>query len=281
MVYSLSFFKNYRSNNHYTINCDIINKLVDISKNLNKGVILKIAQDTPYEYVFQKLKPVKVIQKTISDHDQKLIDIKSLLNKLSAENIPVISSKISELIKLSTDESIFQQIFEISYKNKFFSKNYSLLVISLCETNDSFNDFVNKNTCKLYTLYDDMNYISPNANYNEYCENVKKTDERSSYGCFYANLCASGFIEISEIKKFTDYLTGKISLLMNEEDKTHEIEEIADVIFLIINIVNVELDYDLLETISKTKNKTFKGITNKTIFKCMDIMDIKKSMPLS
>ena len=273
MGYTLSFFKNFRSNTHYTIHVDIINKLVEISKNLNKGVLLKITNDKPVEYVFQKLKAAKVVQKTLSWNEQLIIDIKSLLNKLSGENISAISSKISELIE-TADESIFQLIFDISYKNKFFSKNYSLIVMELCKKNPSFQEFILKNMDKLYILYNDMNYVSPNANYNEYCENVKKTEERSSYGCFYANLCANEFIELSVMETFFQYLLDTVSQLMDTEGHPHEVEEIIDVIYAILMILKVNIDVTLIETISKSTNKTYKSVTNKSIFKCMDIMDL-------
>ena len=273
MVYTLSFFKNFRSNSHYTINVDIINKLVEISKNLNKGVLLKITTDKCVDYVFQKLKVTKVVQKTLTWNEQMIIDIKSLLNKLSGENIAAISLKISELIE-TADESIFQLIFDISYKNKFFSKNYSMLVIDLCDKNSSFKDFILKNIDKLYTLYNDMNYVSPNANYNEYCENVKKTEERSSYGCFYANLCANEFIEVSVMEMFLRYLLETISQLMDTESHSHEVEEIIDNIHAILMILKISIDLTLIQTISKSTNKTYKSVTNKSIFKCMDIMDL-------
>jgi hypothetical protein len=172
------------------------------------------------------------------------------------------------------DESIFHMIFEISYKNKFFSKNYSLLIIQLSK-NENFKKFIINQTERLYTLYDDMNYVSPNANYNEFCENVKKTDERNSLGCFYANLFANGFIGEEVIVKFIDYLLGNIKSIMDVEGKSHEVEEMVDTIYSILTISKINICYETIELISKTNNKAYKSITSKSIFKCMDIMDIK------
>jgi hypothetical protein len=185
--------------------------------------------------------------------------------------------EISEKILPMMTKDVFELVFRIAYKNKFYSNAYTKVIQKLCE-NEEFRAYILEKF-RLNGLYDDIVSVSE-SNYNEYCASVKKTEERLSYVSFYTKLALLGIVEKEKIIGFVDALLEKVLVNIRNENKKAEVDEITDTIYhvvdLIKNDVNVtELEmYKTIEMITTCKPKTYPGLTNKSIFKCMDIMEI-------
>lgn len=266
MKYSLSFFKNFSSETPFIIDENIINSLITINNNLNNNKLeLKTG---PHTY---KFKPAKYIHAQREIKEDPVIEIKSNLNKLTSNNMITIASNILHLINEETNEIIF----DICYKNKFLSKVFSELIIIISEKNTMFGPFVrNKFQC-IYDMFENIKYV-PDTNYNEYCDNVKDTENRISFCCLFAHLSLNNFIEMSQIEHFISYLLEKVDNMIDEDDKKNDIDEILDVVFIVSDIIKIIPSHKIIKTISSSNNKSFKSLTSKSIFKCMDILDINK-----
>uniref|UniRef100_A0A6C0HRC3 MIF4G domain-containing protein n=1 Tax=viral metagenome TaxID=1070528 RepID=A0A6C0HRC3_9ZZZZ len=261
-MYTLSFFKQFGSNEPFEINKLIINNLITITKKMN--IPVKFTEDVPIVYHFNKISFVQNIStKILTDNEKNEIQIKSFLNKVTNENIEEMANNIFQIMCTES----FSIIFDISCKNKFFSSTFSKLIIILCE-NLEFKKYLLSRFEKINTLFDDIQYVS-----DEYINN-KKLDERESMSCFYTNLYIQGLIPRESIESFVSCLLVKVENYLNEEIKKQELEELLSIVYLILSMTLVNIDKNIIEKIGKSTNKTFKGITNKSIFKCMDIMEL-------
>lgn len=262
-MYSLSFFKNFSSNTFYEIKEEPINNLIQIAKKMN--IMTKLVENQPLIYHFNKISFVqKINTRVLTDAEKNEIEIKSLMNKITNDSYNEISKTIIELM----EPSMFLTIFEISYKNKFFSNIYSKLTIKLCE-NEEYKEFVLKKMEATKLLFDDIEYLE-----DEYANN-KKLDDREALSCFYTNLYLGGLIDKSSFESFNNYIISKIEYFMDIENKKNEVEELLNILYLLLSLSSIDIDRSLVEKISKSSNKAFKSISNKSIFKCMDIMELK------
>lgn len=268
MMYSLSFFKNFSSED-FLIDKEIINTLIKTSKVVGNS-ILKIKENTDVVYKFQKAKYETKIVKVVSDEEKLLITIKSHLNKTTEENVLEMAKKISLLL----DPKFFNIIFETSYKNNFYSKTYAMLVSSIANENEDFKNFILENVKKMYTLFDNMTYVS-SENYSDFCDNNKKLGERLAFCCFYTHLSLLEFIEKNIIIEFIVHLVNSANILVNEENKKNEVDEILDIVYCLLNILKIPFTNEIIETLSKSTNKAYPSLSSKSIYKCMDILEIK------
>lgn len=271
MRYPLKFFKNFESPQNFTIDENVVNKLILISRKVSE-LPIKLHENTPVSYVFKcpfKVKhDVKYEARTISEKEKTLIDIKSNLNKLTNDNIIDISKKISQLMT----EETYEMIFEISYKNNFYSKTFSDMIIILGESHKNFKQFIHNKYEMIYVLFENVVYISE-TNYDEFCNNVKIVEERKSFCRFFSHLCLNDFIELSKINEFIEYLLEKINIFINEENRKNEVDELLDITYNIFSILKIPKN-NFIEKLSQSNNKSFKSLSSKSIYKCMDIMEL-------
>ena len=263
LMYSLTFFKNFSSNTFYEIKEEPINNLIKIAKKMN--IVTKLVEDQPVIYHFNKISFVqKINTRVLSDIEKNEIEIKSLMNKITNDSYDDISKTIIGLM----EPPMFLSIFDISYKNKFFSNIYSKLTMKLCE-NEQYKEFVLKKMEVTKTLFDDIQYFE-----DEYANN-KKLDDREALSCFYANLYMCGLVDKFSFEEFNYYIISKIEHFMDIENRKNEVEELLNILYLLLSLSSINIDRSLIEKISKSSNKSFKSISNKSIFKCMDIMELK------
>jgi len=270
-VYSLSFFKNFSSDD-FLINADIINKLIQVSK-ITGNSVLKIKENEEVLYKFCKSKYVTNHVKVLTDTEKLLINIKSLLNKATGDNVSEISKKIETLITGITDIEIFKIIFETSYKNYFYSETYAMLVFLLTKQNEDFRNFVIENSQKMYLIVENLSYSSSD-NYNDFCDDNKKSEERMALCCFYANLCLLDFLEMNIMIHFIEHLLNNVNNFIEEENKKSEVDEILDIVYSLLNILKIPFTNEIINKLSKSTNKSFKSLSSKSIFKCMDILEL-------
>lgn len=262
-MYSLSFFKNFGSNTFYEIQKEPINNLLKIAKKMN--IVTKLVENQTIIYHFNKISFVqKMNTKVLTDVEKNEIEIKSLMNKITNDTYDEISKTIIFLM----EPSMFSSIFEISYKNKFFSSIYSKLTMKLCE-NEQYKEFILQKLKIITTLFDDIEYLD-----DEYANN-KKLDDREAMSCFYTNLYIQGLVDKFCFESFNYYIISKIEHFMDIENKKNEVEELLNILYIILSLSCINIDKTIIEKISKSSNKTYKSISNKSIFKCMDIMDLK------
>ena len=224
------------------------------------------------------------------------IDIfRSHLNKMSDKNYidsrNKIVDEIDKIVVNHTDNNDLIQvssiIFEIASTNRFFSKIYADLYSDLflkyefmrSVFEDSFNTFIG--------LFATIEYINPEEDYDKFCKINKDNEKRKALSVFFVNLMINGIIEKNKIVQLLKTLLIQASEFIIIPDKKNEVDELIE---------NVALLYkkDLFDCESKDENLLVDGLTitgfitklanskvqkdkslsNKTVFKCMDLIGL-------
>ena len=144
-------------------------------------------------------------------------------------------------------------------------------ILSLFKSN--FSNFLN--------IFKEIDYVSPDDNYDQYCKINKINEKRRALSKFFSNLMILDIIPEINILKIVLTLQERIILYINEEENKHILEEITENICLIIKTIYVTIEvndalFQLIITNIKwilENEKEYKSITNKSIFKYMDILD--------
>ena len=206
----------------------------------------------------------------------------TLLNKLSKKTYMEIRDDIIKNIDLDPEKSneIVKYIFKISSANSFYSEIYTKLFNDLIEKFHFIKNICNDQFKEYFDFFENIRYVEYEEDYNLYCEINKENDKRRAIGKFFSNLLKYDIIELKEMYILINKLIYKIFQNMGENTSKKIIEEISENLKIIIIYSNENLKEDsskyeeLMEKLNIIVNsKHENGISNKTIFKFMDVLD--------
>jgi hypothetical protein len=221
----------------------------------------------------------------------ELDTIRSYINKMTDKNYIDMKDKIVEiienLISVNTDEElsgIGTNIFEIASSNRYYSKLYAELYATLSTKFEFIKSKYQENFQKFTELFDNIDYVDPNENYDKFCEINKINEKRKSLATFYMNLMFNGVISKNEIVKITRNLLEKLYNFILIENKKNEVEELTENICILYKkeLYEDNDDYELIDgftineiinKIANSKVKDYKSFTNKSLFKFMDLIE--------
>jgi hypothetical protein len=255
----------------------------------NKGMEILNNDDWDSLRTFQT---TKIESKTGVDAD--FDSIRALINKITDKNYIDIRNKIVEIIeKMVTENSenvlsnIGTNIFDIASSNRYFSKIYADLYTDLSSKFDFIKYKYRENLDRFTELFNNIEYVDPNENYDRFCEINKINEKRKSLASFYINLMNNGIISKEEIMIITRNLLANIYKFISLENKKNEVEELTETIAILYKKQLYEDDdaecYDeieghniseIIEKIANSKVKDYKSLTNKALFKFMDLIDM-------
>jgi hypothetical protein len=124
-------------------------------------------------------------------------------------------------------------------------------------------------------------YVDPNTDYDKFCNYNKSNDRRKSLSLFIVNLMKKGIIEKKVVVDIIIYFQDIIFQYVDLPNKTNEIEEITENLFILVpgskSVCNDQVEWtmilDNINTISKLKSKDKESLSSRAIFKYMDILD--------
>lgn len=255
----------------------------------NKG--MEVLNDDDWDSI-RTFHATKIETKTGIDADFDLI--RSYINKMTDKNYTDMRNKIIDVIeKLVAEQSesdlggIGKNIFEIASSNRYYSKIYAELYADLSSKFDFIKSKYQENFNKFTELFNDIEYVDSNENYDKFCENNKLNEKRRSLAAFYLNLMGCGIISKDEIILITRNLLAKIYDYISTDNKKNEVEELTENLAILYKKDLYEDDenenYELIdglnineviEKIAHSKVKDYKSLTNKTLFKFMDLIDM-------
>ena len=225
--------------------------------------------------------------------DKHIGDIRMQLNKLSSKNYDsqkdVIVECIMDVLALSFDDSdsdftyherIANAVFDIASGNKFLSEVYADLYVELIGQNDLFGSILDGLILKYRKSLDDIVYISPDTDYDGFCDYNKKNDLRKASAAFIINLMMRSMISHSSVLELICELQDRTLEYINMAGKTNEVDEITENVFLLIsmgkaNLVNESLWLEKVipfgRNFVKLKSKEHSSLSSRCIFKYMDM----------
>ena len=241
---------------------------------------------------------VRTFQTTVLEEkvglDVELDMIRSYLNKLTDKNYIDMRNKIVDVIELLLSKNISSEdlnrvgttIFDIASNNRFFSKTYAELYSDLISKYEIMRSVFEDSFTKFMGLFNVIEYVDPAVDYDQFCKITKDNEKRRALSSFFVNLMNNNIISKEQIILITRNLMSQIYTFISQENKKNEVDEITENISLLYKkelydksscsyekIDNMTI-IEIIEKLARSKVKDYKSLTNKTIFKFMDMIDM-------
>jgi hypothetical protein len=151
-----------------------------------------------------------------------------------------------------------------------------------------FRDVFEKNLGAFMALFDTIEYCDPKKNYDKFCDINKANEKRKAMSLFIVNLMKIGIVDKTHVLTIMKQLQELLYANLRQEGKTNEVDELSENLYIIVKNSHVDLKdakkepevaesfarrVEQITEISKLKLKSKPSITNKTIFKHLDMLD--------
>ena len=177
-------------------------------------------------------------------------------------------------------------MYEIFISNIIFSNIYTLLIKELDQYLFIKQVIVNKlNNFNLYFDEEKLKDNLSNLTFDEISYNNKIFDKKKGEANLFTNLLKENLIDKDNFIQLLEILMDLFFEITNIPNKINLIDKLADILFILIkdsyHYLKKENYYVEIESnvnyISNMKNKSRPSISNKTIFKFMDLRDLIKN----
>lgn len=254
----------------------------------------------------ESFKTIKIIHKS---EDGQIDLIRSEFNKISEKGYIDCRSKIMSAIDSintgNTEEfaRITDLLFEIASNNRYCSKLYcdmfSELITTYVPMRNAFH--FNLVAAKYLTLFENIEEVDPSVDYQKFIDMNTNSEKRKSTSDFFINLMTNKIVTNAQIFQLLFTLVTKVSTNISSENKVKEIDELTENIVILLQKELFVLAKDnkdtahfiknstgdgsmvpimsVVKALSQCKPRQFPSLTNKSIFKFMDVMDKDKPAP--
>jgi hypothetical protein len=225
--------------------------------------------------------------------EKDINDIRTALNKISTKNYEkqkdAIVDHISEVVaredaeKSAKDiQSIAQFIFDIASTNKFFSEMYADLYKALVDKFAVFSNILKEFVLDYTKATTAILYADPSVDYDGFCLYTKHNDRRKATASFIVMLMLRDVLSRKRVAKIVAHYMQTFLIYIETPDRGNEIEDIAEVLFVFITLGKAGIKHTecwtaylrpTIESIAKMKPNSLPSLTNRAVFKFMDIMD--------
>jgi hypothetical protein len=252
-----------------------------------KGGVKGVEEDWDTIRSFQT---TKIEQKVGLDLQIDLI--RSYLNKMTDRNFCEIKNKIIELLDkliedgIEKDEltKIGENIFEIASNNRFYSKLYADLYSELIEKYDVMKTLFENSLNTYMEMFHNIEYVDASEDYDKFCKINKINENRKSISTFFVNLMLKSIISKEVINNLLVSLFKQIYTLIYVENKKNEVDELVENVAIlyqkdIVSTFDTEIIegkklVDLIIQLANSKSKNFPSLSNKSIFKFIDLIEM-------
>jgi hypothetical protein len=255
-----------------------------------RGKIQEVSEDD-----WENMKSFQTKKNEENQVDNNINNIRAHLNKLTDKNYSDILNKIIEVIDKIVDQDDNTKdmnqcssiIFDIASNNRFYSKLYADLYCELSKRYQTMMTTFENNFSKFVELFDKIEYVDPKVDYDKFCEININNEKRKSLSSLYINLMYNGIVDKGKIMEITRNFIDKIYTFINVDNKKNEVDEITENVIILYKKEMYEeyseTDYEringytineIIERIANSKVKDYKSLTNKSLFKFMDLIDM-------
>ena len=222
--------------------------------------------------------------------EKRIDQIRGIVNKMSLDNVATKKAELFDIIDRVLEEDNADinikkagaTLFAMVSCNKFYSELYAELYKDLMKRYSVFTNILKSNFEEFLALFDTIEYVDPADDYDSYCDNNKKNEERKALSMFFVNLMKKEIISQYEMIVIIERLQSKINDYINVCDSTRKVEEVTDNLSIIVSNIKDELKNsaacaNILKKIQNVASYSVKekpSLSNKIIFKHMDLIDI-------
>lgn len=222
--------------------------------------------------------------------------IKRSLNKITDDSYPVVRDEMLAVVeeitslgeKQGEDEelllSIGKIIFTIASQNKFYSKLYARLYSELKEKITIISNIFEKSYDEFIKTFEVIEYVEAEDDYDKFCSVNRDNDNRKAMSLFIVYLINYNMISSDSVISLTKQLVEKFQENIDKPDCKKVVEEICENLFIIITkCEELNIDFqdtsewdaitEYIESVSKKDADDHPSLSNKVIFKCLDIIE--------
>jgi hypothetical protein len=241
----------------------------------------------------------KIEQK--SGLDSLINKLKLAMSKLSKDRYLICKEQViealTEIIETNPDPSVLTDrigntMFDVILSNKTLLKLYSDMYADLLCSYDWLRQSLNNRFIKYLDLFKDMKYFDPDQDYDKFCDMNVINEKRKLTSQLFVYLALNVIIPRASIYELLVSLLRTMAEYINLPDKKFEVDEIAENMAILFNkeiiktvedgpeynknlyIINNLTIVELVTVFAKSKAKDYRSLSNKSIFKCMDLVEM-------
>lgn len=217
--------------------------------------------------------------------------IRSHLNKMTEKNYTDQAENIMNVLKHVLESSSIEEdvmrvgnaIFEIASNNRFYSKLYADLYTLLIKKFELMETIFENNLRTYLGIFENIEHGNSNEDYDKFCKINKDNEKRKSLSSFFVNLTLNEVISIEKLKGLLCTLMNTLVLFVSQDNKKNEVDELIENIFILYNkdwMADCSIDIcgdtfmNHVVKFAHSKAKTYPSLSNKTIFKFMDMIEM-------
>ena len=221
-------------------------------------------------------------------------EIRACLNKMSIKNYENQKEAVFDLIAKCSEvennkehmKTIANNIFVIASTNKFYSSVYASLYKELMGKYDIYKDILSSFLGAFSASLEKIEYVTPDVDYEQYCKYNKANDMKKATVVFICNLTKLSVIPTLRVMNILSNLQKLTLNYIEQEGKTHEVDELTELIALFLQECNEVFSEckaewvwkfvisSNIKTMASFKKNEKKSLSSRTIFKYMDLKDI-------
>lgn len=163
---------------------------------------------------------------TLGKKEETIANLFKLLNKITEKTYDKLSDEIFSLISqnISDKEKVCATFFCVILNNSFFCHLYAKLFKRFIEITDEFANVLANQITSYVKEIKNIVYVSPNEDYDKYCDYVKKVETVKNFTSFLIQSLKAGVLKSDDIIDlaiiFQNYCLNGIdnddNLLLNE-----------------------------------------------------------------
>jgi len=224
------------------------------------------------------------------DGIEKLIDdVILLLNKITDSNYTLMYSSILELMKKVEKKNCDEKnllklglsIFIIGSANDFYSDLYATLYNDMIKDFPFMKEICIKNFLTFRQLFTNIEYCDAEKDYDTFCRINKDNEKRRAMSHFFINLMSKGIIDVKEMVNLITELIAIHDEKIKIPGNKSVVQEISENFFILVKygngILKQSSQWDhivsYISKIAKAHHKDSPSLSNKTIFKFMDLKE--------
>lgn len=303
-TYTLSFINNYLTSVHLP---ELNDETIKIINSISEEVGAPTYQKTPVFQNREKKKKSKLtpedweemrnykateLMKNEEGEEADMDFIRSNLNKLSKKTyddlLPLIKDKITSMKKNNPSvlSKIGKIVLSIGSVNTFVGDLFCTLYEDLINTYGSvMNDVLLEFWKEYIESFNMIEMVDPDKNYDLFCQNNKKNEDRRSKSKFFINLAKRG--NHFDVNKISEIIKNFVELLKNtieKENKLFMVEEVTENLYILmyenIDFLQDEINdgewdeiNESFSTMTYFNAKDYPSLSQKVLFRIMDIYD--------
>ena len=208
-----------------------------------------------------------------------------------------IISALNEIVEAEPDHDILMErigniMLDIVLSNKTLLKLYADLYSDLLGTYVWLRQSIDNHFLRYLDLFKDMKYYDSDKDYDKFCDMNVTNEKRKLTSQLFVYLSLNGLLPRRSMYELLISLLKTMSEYINMPDKKFEVDEITENMAILFNkeiirsvedsnnydkdlyIINGLNIIELITVFAKSKAKDYKSLSNKSIFKCMDLVEM-------